>query len=204
DAFIGVAGDDVAGPGSRPAHDVVAGPALDHHAVSVGQGGGAGGVGADAVALHHVAGRTLAGDPDAAVGVAGDDVAGAGGRPAHGVAASPDIDHHAILVGQGVGAGGLGADAVALHHVAGRAAVGDPDAAVGVAGDDVAGAGGRPAHDVVAGPGIDHHAKLVGQGVGAVGGGADAVALHHVAGRLLPRDVYAAPAEAADRQPLDE
>src|SRR5436305_1322641 len=51
-------------------------PAGDEEAVKeVGQGGGAGGVGADVVAGHHVGVTAAALDVDAAVGVARDDVA---------------------------------------------------------------------------------------------------------------------------------
>src|SRR5262249_18357006 len=164
DARSRVAGDGVGGAGVRAADGIAAGPGIDHHAILVGQGGTAVGVRADAVALDRVAGRARAADPDAVVGVAGEGVGGPRLGPAHGVAAGPALDHHALAVGQGGTAGGVGADAVALDPVGGRAAVGDRDAVVGVAGDGIAGAGGRAAHGVVAGPALDQHAPSVGQG----------------------------------------
>src|SRR5262249_22584377 len=156
-----VAGDGVTGPGSYPADGVASGPAVDAHADVVGQGGGAVRGGADPVALDPVVGGAFAADPDAIAGVAGDGVAGAVRRaspahppalvavpgvavpapappPANHVAASPFVDAHADVVGQGGGAVRGGADAVALDPVAAGGAAGDPDAVLAVAGDGVA------------------------------------------------------------------
>ena len=59
-------------------------------------------VGADVVALDHVARRACAGDRDAVRRIAGDDVAGAGRRPADRVARSPrqTISTPLMAVGQ--------------------------------------------------------------------------------------------------------
>src|SRR5207248_9416748 len=105
----------------------------------VAHGGGAGDVGADVIALHLIVER--AGDPevadeDAVAAVAGDQVAGAGELPARvGARRTADEvvvgaveDRHAReAVAQGGGAGGVGADEVALHHVAGGGLAGDLD-----------------------------------------------------------------------------
>src|SRR5262249_16455223 len=74
-----VAGDDVAGAGRGPADGVV-GPA-DRDPLAVAHRGGAGRVGADAVALHLVAGGEEAVEVHARQGIPRDDVAGRARRP---------------------------------------------------------------------------------------------------------------------------
>src|SRR2546423_1392012 len=79
----------------RAADGVVGGGVEDRHAgEGVAQGGGAGGVGADEVAPHHVAARGAAGDLDAVAGVGGDDVPLVGAAAADLVAggAGGDLD----------------------------------------------------------------------------------------------------------------
>ena len=115
------------------------------------------------------------------------------GGAADGVVGRPVLDDHAVVVGQGVRAGRVGADVVPLDDVAGRPRVGDIDAVLAVARDDVAGAE-RAADGVVAGAGEDGHAAgPVAQGRRAAGGDADVVALDHVAGGPAVDDVDAIP-----------
>ena len=87
--------------------------------------------------------------------VAGDDVAGGGSRATDGVVGRAVLDDDAVVVGQGVQAGRVGADQVSRDDVAGRAGVGDIDAVLAVGRDDVAGAGDVAADRVVAGAGVD-------------------------------------------------
>src|SRR5262249_14428203 len=120
----------------------------EHAGVAVAQGGGAGDVGADQVALDHVAAGACVGDLDAVGRVTADDVAGQGAGAADGVAgggaageALLQLDAHAVA--QRLLAGPVGADEVALDHVPGRGPAGEEvHARHGVAADDVAGAGG--------------------------------------------------------------
>src|SRR5262249_39037176 len=136
-----VAGDDVARAGDGAADRVGAGAAEDGHPVDcIRQGGGAGGVGADAVALHDGADRPVPLDVDAAETaqetVARNDVPGRRRGAADGVVGGTTVQHDAPgAVADGKGAGDVGADQVALHHVAGGAC--DVDAVAGVAGDDI-------------------------------------------------------------------
>src|SRR5439155_1617222 len=130
DAGLAVARDDVGGRGRGAADGVVEG-VVDLDALeAVAHGGGGGDVGADVVALHLIVER--AGDPEVAdehavAAVAGDEVAGAGELSAgvgargtaHQVVVGGVEDRHAReVVPQRGGAGGVGADEVALHHVA--------------------------------------------------------------------------------------
>src|SRR5262249_30184798 len=80
-ALKAAGGDDVTRPGVRAADDVV-GRAFDEDALKVvAHRNSAGNVDADQVSLHHVPVRA-AEEGDAVAGVAGDDIAGAGLRPA--------------------------------------------------------------------------------------------------------------------------
>ena len=109
------------------------------------------------------------GDKHAALGVARDDVASGGMATADEVGRGRVLDHHAVRVGHSERAGDVGADIVALDEVIRRARVGDQDAVAGVAGDDVAGAGRRAAHDVGDRPADQVHAVLaVRQGLAPV------------------------------------
>src|SRR5207302_697205 len=122
-----VAGDEVAGPTGGPA-DRVGARALNLHTDPIGQSGGAGDIGADEVALHQVAGRTIACNEDALAAIAGDEVAGPAGGPADRVGARVLNLHAPDGVGQSGGAGDIGADEIALHGIAGRAAARNGDA----------------------------------------------------------------------------
>src|SRR5262249_41459052 len=150
-----VPGEDVAGPDHRPADGVPAGTGADQHAVQgVGQGRGTVGLGADEVPRHRVAAGAAVPDFHAITDVAGDEVAAPGGAPADPVVARTVGDDYAVVVvGQGLGTVGPGADEVACHRVIPGTPVLDDHAAALVAGDDVAGRFGHPADGVVAGPG---------------------------------------------------
>src|SRR5262249_3824137 len=142
DALAGVEVDEVAGPRSRAADQVVGRAALDEDAREVGQGA-AGDADADAVALHRVPRGARTAEVHADTGVGGDDVAETGTRPAGQVVMRPARDEDPGGVGDGGRAGGVGADEVAVDGVAagrrpGDNDSGDTDGGV-VAGDDVAG-----------------------------------------------------------------
>src|SRR5262249_51845082 len=134
DPVVAVAGEDVAVGRLRPADHVAAGPALDVDAVrGIPELLGAGGVGADQVALHHGAGDGFVVELHAVDAAGRDDVA-------QDQVIRPEQDHAVARVAQGLGAGHIGADPVVLGHVAaGVAAAGaEADAVVAVAGDQVA------------------------------------------------------------------
>ncbi len=155
---------------------------------AVAQRLGAGAVGADVVALDQDVGGAAFEDQTVLV-VAGDDVAGGGGGAADDVADSGQLDA-VLVVGQGDGAGAVGADQVAFDGVeadgAGVDAVGDAVAAV--AGDDVPIAR-RGAADGVVGAAQEDAVELVADGLVAAGIGADVVALDGDAdGRVLEVD----------------
>src|SRR5262249_12866880 len=147
DAPCRVAGDDVAGHGGGPTHRVAGRSAVDPHATTaVGQCLGAGGVGADVVALDHVV-RHVAEDRYSVSVVAGDDVGGCSAGPSHRVAGCPVEDDAAVAaVGYGLGTRVVGADVVALIHVVLRTGAEKIDAPCRVARDDVARPGSGPAH----------------------------------------------------------
>ena len=183
DAVEGIAGDDVTRARRRSAHRVGSRPGDDVQAVdAVGDRRGPRGIGADKVPIHEVARRPRVGDIDADDRVAGDDVAGARGGPAHRVVARAAVDQHAVLaVGQGLGAGDVGADIVPLNQVVRGARVGDQDTVAGVAGDHVEGTGCRAAQRVEGRTAEEVHAVLaVGHDPGAGDVGADIVPLDHV------------------------
>src|SRR5262249_51645197 len=113
------ADDDAAGPGGGVTA-VGADDVVDHVRVLSPDDGDAGApvadrdlagdVGADVVALNHVV--AAAADSDAVVGIAGDDVAQVGGRPADGVGVAVDDDAGALLRIGLPGAGLVRADQV--------------------------------------------------------------------------------------------
>jgi hypothetical protein len=142
----------------------------------IGPGGGAGRVGADAVALDPIAtGGAVQSDP--ALPVARDDV------PLDEVAA-PRRDENAVQgVAQRRSARGVEADQVAHDLVVAVGDAGDAYAVPRPAGDDVPGPRGRPADHVVAAFGDEEAEAGVGHGGGAISIRADVVALHHVVRR---------------------
>src|SRR5262249_29422246 len=113
------------------------------------------GVGRDAVTPDAIAGAGGVQDGNPRPFVELDGVAAAGGRAmqrpaADGIVARTGLDEHAVVsVGQGHRARDIGADVVALDHVAGRAAVADDDAVKRVARDDVPSPGRGAANGVV-------------------------------------------------------
>src|SRR5262249_49901291 len=110
DAVASVAGDKIAGTRCRTADRVVGGGDHEDAAEGVTFGECASDVGADVVALYEHAGP----DQDAAVAaaVAGDDVAGAGGRTADRVACAATKLNPLEEVAENGGAGGIEADDV--------------------------------------------------------------------------------------------
>src|SRR5262249_41232507 len=139
DALGAVAAEDVTGPGRGAADGVAARRVEDEHAVGdVTQGGGAVLVRADEVARDDVARRAAVAEHHVAgeVGqraVAADDVTGPGDGAAEGVCRRAVGDLYAVAeVSKGGGAVHVGADVVALDHVARGAATGDVHAVAGV------------------------------------------------------------------------
>src|SRR5262249_18722900 len=104
--------------------------------------------------------------------------------------------HAGIVVAQGLGPGGVGADAISLHVVAAGAAFADANTLVLVPRDEVPRPGGR-APDGVAAPG-DGHANRVAQGQGAGHVRADVVALDQVAVGVAGREQNAVTLVAGD------
>ena len=112
-------------PAPAAAHDGADDGAPDMNAVAaVAERRGTARVGADVVALDEVV-RTAAAQPDPPPAVAGDDVAGAGGRAADRVAGRRRRARSRPRRWRSRGAGGVGADVVALDDVAARAEDGD-------------------------------------------------------------------------------
>src|SRR5262249_38743984 len=154
---------------------------------------GAGRVGADEVALDDVAARRHAINVDAVVTVARDHVAGSDDVPG----GAGIQDDAAVGVGEGDGAGRVGADGVPLDGVARDADARGGAPLVGVAGEDVAG----PDHVVRATRQQVDAVVAVGQGGRVIGLDADGVALDHVAGTEAAAGAERAPARRG--QPLD-
>ena len=154
-AIVVVAADSVSGAGRQAADEIEACVNRDLDAVvGVRDVPRIGRVTADDIAGDHVVVRAGAGDVDAVL-VARDDVPGPGDRAADEVLRRTARDPHAVRVRERCAARVRRADVVAEHCVAARSRAGDLDAGVGVAGDDVTGAGARPADDVVRSPGGD-------------------------------------------------
>src|SRR5262249_35673727 len=130
DAAAQVARDDVAGGGGRSADQVVGRGRVDADAVGgVADGHAAGPVGADEIALGHVAGCS-GGEPDAAAVTiveggaeavaAGDQIAGSSRGPADRVVGPHELDPDDMAIRPGVesaAAGRVRADEVSLHEV---------------------------------------------------------------------------------------
>src|SRR5262249_56893223 len=131
------------------------GPAREGDPRPVAQGGRAGGVGADVVALHEVewhGGATAKTEVDAIELVAGDDVPGAPGKPPDGGGKSIR-ESYPRSVAQGGRAGGVGADVVALYQAI---ASGEGNPSQVIPGDDGTAPGAAPpARHGEGGPGAD-------------------------------------------------
>src|SRR5581483_10477184 len=154
-------------------------------------------VGADEVALDDVPDGIRAGDDDPLQPVAGDHVAGGGARAADRVPAClEDPDAGPVLASRAA------ADQVPLDEVPGRAGVGEVDAVVRVAIDDVARPGGAAADDVRGGAARDRDAVAAPADVVALDGvrrGSGAV--DRDADGIRPDRVERGPRGPADRVP---
>src|SRR5207237_1601 len=119
-ATLAVTGDEVPRAARRAANEGVRSLELDAES-EIGQGLGAGDVGADLVALDDgpCGSIAAAGDHDAdpKVPVAGNEVARTGGGPADEAIVHGACDEHPPAVGQCRGAGDVSADLVALDDV---------------------------------------------------------------------------------------
>ena len=152
-------------------------PKGDDAVAAVAQGGRAGGVGADEVALTTIAGKGLS-----RIGIDWIPLPALPEMTLPAPAVVPPIVLLVALVDQ-IPAGrgwrwqtcpaALVPMKLPCDHVAGRAGAGDPDAVAAVAGDDVAGPGGRAADRVVVTCVHLDAVVGVGQGGGAGGVGAD-------------------------------
>src|SRR5262249_7515760 len=137
------------------------------------------------------------GDGDADLVVAGDDV---DRRAADGIGGAAAVEVHASTgVAEVGGAVDVGADAVAQHHVARGARIGDLHAVERLAGDDRGGTAGRAADRVVLGAVTEVYAVAgVAKDGRAVDVGADEVAQHHVAAGGSTDDLHAVVVVAGD------
>src|SRR5262249_44391964 len=125
--------------------------------------------------LHDVAAG--GGNENAMPLVSGDEVTGAGRRPADGIVRA--VDKHPIQgIPEGLRARGVRADVVALDHHA-RVAPGDQDASLRVARDEVAGSGRRTPDEGALITNEEYAAAAVAHGESAGGVGADVVPLNH-------------------------
>src|SRR5581483_446313 len=161
-----VRGHDVARLAARAADNRAARPGDDRDpAAAVPEWCRTGCVGADEVALDDVPDGIRAGDDDPLQPVAGDHVAGGGARAADRVPAClEDPDAGPVLASRAA------ADQVPLDEVPGRAGVGEVDAVVRVAIDDVARPGGAAADDVRGGAARDRDAVAAPADVVALDG----------------------------------
>src|SRR5262249_46400121 len=150
---------------------------------------------ADDVALDERACRERVG-PDAVATVPRDDVAGAGRRPADGVAGGQAEDDAGGGVAEGGGAGGVGAYVVPFDQVAGGRV--EADAGTLVAADEVARARAGAADGVARGESHLNARPEVAQGGGPGDVGADVVAFDQVAGGAGELDANAVGVVAAD------
>ena len=128
---------------------------------------------ADEVAEDGVA-EAVGGDEHTVLQVAGDQVAGSGSGSSDGIAGGVHKGDSGVGIAQGIFAGGIGADEVALDSVDGGVLLqGNPG--LEVAGDLVAFAGVEAADGVVPGAVNGDAIAGVAEGGGAVRAGADTV-----------------------------
>ncbi len=169
--------DGVARAGGRAADGVIGGAAVDLDAVAVAERQRAGDVGADQVVLDECAGRARV-EPDARGGIGRDDVPVACRRAADRDPGGAIHEHAERPVSQGLGAGIVGADAVAQDHDARGGGPGDRHSRPGVGRDHVARALRRAADGDARG--VERHARAgIGQRLGSGLIRADVVALDH-------------------------
>src|SRR5208282_3105601 len=115
-----------------------------------------------------------------------DDIARAGTGAANEIAARTGLqfDIGSIETGgavaEGVGAGDVGANEIALHKIAAGTGVTDEHAVGAVAGNEVGGGGGRATDEIAERGAIDAHAgKTVGERLFSSEVGADKISLDH-------------------------
>ena len=119
---LAVARDDVAGRGRRPTDRVVGrgdgGRGDGHTSQGVGQSDGASDIGADIIALDHVVGRHALArvDENAIKPIARDEITVRVDRPPNRIVRNIN-DGYAEAVGEGHGAGDVGAEVVARDHI---------------------------------------------------------------------------------------
>ena len=114
---------------------------------------GAGDIGADEVALHHIVRFELAGHRYPVLRISRNDIARARGRAADKIVtdgswiiAASNV-HSVVAITQRLGAGDVSADEISLYRVVERAK-GDLDSDVVVARDNIARAGGRATDEI--------------------------------------------------------
>src|SRR5262249_38185118 len=160
-----VEGDPVARAGDRPADGGVIGPRPNLDALSAVGESAALHPDADRIALDPVARRPGGEDDDPVDRVAGDDLAAARDRAADGIVRRPVVEADPVQVRYSFGPGDIATDYIALHEVAGGGRE-QLDTVLGVAGQDVPRARGRPADRVVEGRIANPDAAdLVGHGL---------------------------------------
>src|SRR5439155_5895395 len=162
DAVEAIAGNNVSRCGDGAA-DGVAGGADDVDAIVVRHSACAGGVGADVVAFHEIAGGSDVADLHAIAAIAGDDIACAGDEPAdhvcRDVGSIQSGDSDAVgAVALGGGAVDAQPDVIALDEVGGGVIAGEGDAIAGISGDEIAIGGGGATDEIVVGAAGDDHA----------------------------------------------
>src|SRR5262249_19130801 len=140
----------------------------------IGQGRGPGGIRADEVSRDNVSRRAGVGDVHAIVGVAGDDVGGAGRRPADRVVVGALTDVDAIDIAACRGPCRVGADVIALDKISRCPRAVQPDPGQRAAGDYVARARSRAADQVIGRVREENGAADAGRRV-AIGAEADPV-----------------------------
>ena len=161
-AVAGVARNEIARTRRGAADGVARSTAVDLHAVThIAQSGRPRRIRADIVAGDDVARGGRAGDFNPRTRVARNHVPRAGGSSADGVVRSAGDQDAVEAIGPGRAPGGVQADVVPFDDVARRTRF-QPHAPVGIAGNDVALGGGRPADDGIGRIG-EHDSRAVGR-----------------------------------------
>ena len=165
----------------RPA-DAVAARLQQDSGPQITQRLGPGDVGANEVALDHVGRAVAAGEIDAVVGVAGDDVACPRQCSTNRVARRTVHRHAHDAVAQRIGPRGIHTDEVALDHV-GRAVGAEQHSRAKITGDDIARSADRAADLIAVGCGEHQTREPVAAGQAAGDVRAEIVALDRVGRR---------------------
>ena len=205
DAIVVVPRDDVPGEYCRSANQVIRRAVCDAESeTEIAQVERSADVGADEVSLYEIPGGARVVDPHSRIEVPGDDVARTRDRASDDVTARPLRDPNADeAVADAGGSMPVGADEVAANGVAVRPISGDVHTVEIVAGDDVAGRCRRSADKVSRRAFRDKHPHVgIAEIGGSVGGRADEVPLHLVAGCTRAGDDYSA--EVVPRDQVSE